>query len=59
MSLGLLSRAPDQVSTIGSTWPSPADQPRDPPAVLLAKDDRTARPKGLTVGRSVSVRGAT
>ena len=51
MSLGLLSRAPDQVSTTVSTL-AVGRHPRDPAAVLLAEDDGTVRSERLAVGRS-------
>ena len=50
MSLGLLSRAPDQVSATVVTLAAVGVHPRDPAAVLLAEDDRAARAEGLAVG---------
>ena len=51
MSLGLLSRWPDQVSTSVSTPVPSRRHPRDAPAVLLAEDDAAAGAEGLAVGR--------
>ncbi len=50
MSLGLLSRWPDQVSTRDSTPEPSGDIDRDPPAVLLAEDDPAVGGERLAVG---------
>ncbi len=50
MSLGLLRRAPDQVSASRSTPRAVSVHPRYPPAVLLAENDGAAGSQGLAVG---------